>query len=403
MKRLVIIASHPIQYYAPWFRFLHQQKDLQVEVLYLWNTIAAEYKDKDFDRSLLWDVDLLEGYSSRFIQNRSPNPGTHYWGGLDNPTLLKEVVQLRPTVVLMTTLFNKSPLHFALRWNRTLAPLLFRGDSHLIGQEFNVASPKALFKRLLFSRLNAVLPVGKANSDYFSAHGVSQNKQFFVPHAIDSARFLVAKPTAEIEAAAWRSRLGISKDAFVFLFVGKYIQKKRPDLLLAAYKEFISRLSLEEHQRVALIFCGSGEMEAELKSKASSLPGVHFLGFQNQQIMPTVYCLANLLVLPSQGPSETWGLCVNEAMTLGRPALVSSHVGCQRDLVEDKITGLVFRARDVLALAKELEWSYHNQSNVIQFSVSAEKRIQGYNYEAATYGLQLALQQTTSLRNGFFT
>jgi len=58
--------------------------------------------------------------------------------------------------------------------------------------------------------------------------------------------------------------------------------------------------------------------------------------------MPLVYRLADIFVLPSKGPGETWGLAVNEAMACKRPVIVSSKCGCAPDLVEENLTGWVF-------------------------------------------------------------
>ncbi len=91
-----------------------------------------------------------------------------------------------------------------------------------------------------------------------------------------------------------------------------------------------------------------------LRASAVGVPHVYFAGFQNQSQMPRTYAAGDLLVLPSHGGGETWGLCVNEAMCLGRPAIVSNHVGCGPDLIRPGETGWVFEAGRVDALAAAL-------------------------------------------------
>ena len=70
------------------------------------------------------------------------------------------------------------------------------------------------------------------------------------------------------------------------------------------------------------------------------------MDFQNQSEMPKVYHSCDVLVLPSQGPGETWGLAVNEAMASGKAVLVSDKCGCYPDLVQDNINGFVFKSND---------------------------------------------------------
>ena len=69
--------------------------------------------------------------------------------------------------------------------------------------------------------------------------------------------------------------------------------------------------------------------------------------------MPVAYRLGDVVVLPSRGPGETWGLAVNEAMACGRPAVVSDRVGCAPDLIQPD-TGRVVPVGDADALAVAL-------------------------------------------------
>jgi glycosyltransferase involved in cell wall biosynthesis len=72
-----------------------------------------------------------------------------------------------------------------------------------------------------------------------------------------------------------------------------------------------------------------------------------------------VYRLGDVFVLPSQGPEETWGLALNEAMASGRPVIASTKVGGARDLVISNENGWTFDSgdlgglRNVLLLAVE--------------------------------------------------
>ncbi len=68
-------------------------------------------------------------------------------------------------------------------------------------------------------------------------------------------------------------------------------------------------------------FVGNGILEKEMKSAAAD--NVLFMPFQNQSQIPSIYHAANIFVLPSQGPGETWGLAVNEAMACGKAILIS--------------------------------------------------------------------------------
>jgi len=102
-----------------------------------------------------------------------------------------------------------------------------------------------------------------------------------------------------------------------------------------------------------LIYVGSGVLEIELKERFDSNPNFHFVGFQNQSIIPIWYRVGNVLCLPSK--SETWGLAVNEALACGCKVIVSDRVGCAEDLVNQKSHGAVFRWNEAQSLHNALK------------------------------------------------
>ena len=113
-----------------------------------------------------------------------------------------------------------------------------------------------------------------------------------------------------------------------------------------------------------LIFVGKGILEDVLQQKAAGDSRILFLGFQNQQQMPVVYRLANVFVLPSKGPGETWGLSVNEALACDRPVLVSNKCGCAADLVVPGTNGLIFEAGDIGSLKTSMKKTVDMQYSV---------------------------------------
>jgi glycosyltransferase involved in cell wall biosynthesis len=244
----------------------------------------------------------------------------------------------------------------------------------------------------MFRRFAACLYVGAANYHYFRYHGVPSERLFFAPHAVDSNLFNADNPEIAAQAAIWRRELGTSPDTLVILFAGKLEEKKRPLDLLEAFRALNRR-------DVILLFVGSGPLEQELRSRAASMGNVRFAPFQNQTLMPRTYAAANLFVLPSFGPSETWGLAVNEAMSMAVPVVVSSHVGCAEDLVAAQQTGLVFEAGDRAALTQSLSEALSDRTRLRDWGAAGRKAIQAWNYERATAGLFEALNGLNGATN----
>jgi glycosyltransferase involved in cell wall biosynthesis len=388
LPRLAIVLSHPTQYYSPWFRWLRRHTPLEFRVFYLWEFGVTIRHDPKFGTAFRWDVDLLSGYDCEFVPNIARAPGAETFGGFNNPALAMQLSAWRPNALLLFGYKWASHLRAIAwaRWHRV--PLLFRGDSHLLGRGLPPAATR-LVLRTLFRQFAAVTYVGAANRDYFTALGVPGDRLFFAPHSVDHELFNAATSPAREATAALRSQLGLAPATSVVLFAGKFVASKQPRELLEAF------LALARTD-TALVFVGDGPEKNALVALAAAAPTgrVHFLPFANQTEMPVRYLLASLFVLPSRGHYETWGLAVNEAMHLGVPTLVSDLVGCQRDLVTDGETGWVFRANDSHAIREKLATALAALADPaarqrIRGNVAA--RIAGYTYQQTTDGLLAAL------------
>jgi glycosyltransferase involved in cell wall biosynthesis len=385
MKKLAIITSHPIQYYAPWFRYLTGDKDCSTKVFYLWDFGINQQIDAGFQQPIQWDIPLLTGYDYEFVPNVSSNPGTHHFWGLQNPSLLERISIYNPDAILLMSYNYASVYDFLWRWKPHEAPLLFRGDSHRILPRTGVkAWLRQQFISLIYRRFAACLYVGKANYGYFCEHGVPPQNLFFAPHAVDNDRFFTQAEEANHQAILWKQELGIPKAHSVILFAGKFIPKKRPTDLLQAFLQ-------ANLPQTSLLFVGAGELENELHSQAAEHPHIYFAPFQNQTLMPRTYAAADLVVLPSYGSGETWGLAINEAMCMSRPVIASTHIGCAPDLIHPHRNGLIFPAGDVSALTACLKEAFSDRERLKIWGEESRKIVGNYSYKQTTQGLREAL------------
>lgn len=387
--RLAVVLSHPTQYYSPWFRWVQAHTGITLRVFYLWDFGIAAQRDPQFQTSFRWDVDLLSGYDSEFVPNIAKDRGTHHVRGLDNPDLTARLAAWSPSAILMFGYKWLSHLRTIAWARRQHLPLIFRGDSHLLGRgTMPLLSRVGL--RILYRQFAAFLPVGAANRAYFTALGVPARKLFFAPHTVNTTHFDPSRSEDRAAAARLRQQLGLGPTTRVVLFAGKFVPEKQPLELLSAFTGL-------RPANTALVFVGDGPEKSRLLEAARSAAAssaIHFLPFANQSEMPSRYLLADLFVLPSRGHYETWGLAVNEAMHMGVPALVSDLVGCQEDLVEPGKTGWVFRATDPADLQTQLRLALSvladaNRSTVLHEQV--RQRIAGYTYAQTTAGLTAAL------------
>jgi len=390
--RVAVVLSHPTQYYSPWFRWMRSHTALQFKVFYLWDFGVSKRRDPQFGTSFEWDVDLLSGYESEMVPNLAKRPGAEHFFGFKNPGLIGRLDEWRPDALLLFGYKWASHLR-VVRWARARGvPILFRGDSHLLGR----GRPRAHVRfalRLLFSRFASFLYTGAANREYFETFGVPEKKLFFAPHSVNAELFNDKDPRHRAASEKLRAQLEIAPAARIVLFAGKFLTAKQPVELLEAF------LSADT-ENTFLVFVGDGPEKGRLQAIAGDrgfprgTGRVRFLPFANQSEMPSRYMLADLFVLPSRGVYETWGLAVNEAMQMGVPCLVSDRVGCQRDLVTPGETGWVFASGDAGALGRSLSQALtdlRSPARRDEIRRSVEHRIAGYSYPRTTEGLLAAL------------
>lgn len=341
VKKLAIVTSHPIQYHAPLFRLMHQRENISVKVFYSWGLGGMENKyDPGFDKVVEWDIPLLEGYDYEFLHNISQEPGSHHFRGIINPDIVQRIQAWNANAVLVFGWSFCSHLK-VMRYFKGKIPVFFRGDSTLLDEPEGFHFKKILRKVYLqwvYRHVDKVFYVGHCNKAYFKKFGIKESQLFFAPHAIDNERFMDKDGSAERSAAVWRNKLCIPSMANVILYAGKFEPLKNPLLLLNAFKEL-------QYPNLHLVMIGNGVLEKELKQNADKIPNIHFLDFQNQQLMPVIHRIGDVFVLPSN--SETWGLSVNEAMASGRPVIVSDKCGCAANLIHSGKNGYVFKAGDM--------------------------------------------------------
>lgn len=411
-KKLAIIVTHPIQYYSPLFRKISESGQIELQVFYTWSQAQGKKYDPGFGKEVDWDIPLLEGYNYTFIKNVSKKPGSNHFYGIDNPTLIKEIENWKADAVFVIGWNFKSHLK-AMRYFKGKIPVYFRGDSTLLDETPGIRKYlRRMFLKWVYSYVDCAFYVGTRNKVYFLAHGLKEDQLIFAPHSIDNERFYDKDGIYKQKAFEWRRSLGIDDDDFVFLFAGKLEPKKNPMLLLNAFLELylsseISPFISQDNPKAHLIFVGNGILENELKNyvtlslskgERSLLKGnIHFLPFQNQSVMPIVYRLGNVFVLPSQGPGETWGLAVNEAMACGLPVIVSDKVGCAIDLIDEGKNGYIFKSNNQTELSNRMQdclnaWM-NDRNKFFEMGLNSLEKINNYSMDVLTENIIYTIKE----------
>lgn len=382
MKKLAIVTTHPVQYNAPWFRLLARRMNVDLHVFYTWSqSVSGAKYDPDFQRNIEWDIPLLDGYNYSFVHNSSKDPGSHHFNGIINPTLKKDLLDWNPDSILFIGWSFRSHLS-CMRYFKNRKQVLFRGDSTLIDESPGLKRMlRRIFLRWVYKSVDKVLPVGTSNRGYFEALGISAEQMVTAYHAIDNLRFSAPDNRCESELRVLRQRSGIESSSFVILFAGKLEPKKNPSFLLQ-----LARLLPDNNYTFLIV--GNGKMESDLKTQAAGDPRIKFLDFQNQSVMPLIYQLATVFILPSTGPGETWGLAANEAMAAGKPVILSSKAGGSCDLVKDN--GLIFEPSDLDGVARFIRKLSSTPSLTMELGQNSMRHIQEFNFEQIAKAVEKA-------------
>lgn len=239
-------------------------------------------------------------------------------------------------------------------------------------------------KKNIYKNVNAVFCPAPEWDETFRYFGFEKEQIFYGVNVVDND-FWSEKDSDIFE---------IELPEKFFLSVGRMIPRKNFINLLAAYKEYKSKVD----DPLSLIIVGDGPERNNIKKflENSTLTNwVHLFPFQSQERLRKFYQKAKFFVLASK--NEPWGLVVNEAMAAGLPVLVSNEVGCAKTLVAEGENGFNFSPEKSVELANILiklhsisddqlkEMGKHSQKIIANWSI---ERFNSGLYEAIQFALK---------------
>ncbi len=159
-------------------------------------------------------------------------------------------------------------------------------------------------------------------------------------------------PTVISDKELLRKQFNMSKDAFVFVFIGRIAKEKGIEELVSAFE----KLDVSYPQKnIKLVLIGKLERHYGLLNKTTeekifNHKGIQALG-RFDDVRP-FYKMADLFVLPSY--REGFPNAVLEAGAMGLPSIVTNINGCN-EIIENNMNGLIItpKNQDDLYIAME--------------------------------------------------
>ncbi len=393
-KRVLVISTHPIQYHVSLFSYLSIESNFELCVFYTLGKEKNSITENDFGIIENWNLDLYNGYKFVYITNISIRPSSRKFWGIQNPELLTRATEYNPDIIVVYGWKYFSHLRL-MTFFKGKTTIVFRGDSTTIDDKksFIGSRFRYIILNIIYRYIDYAFSPGKESDKYFKKSGLKDNQIIRVEHAIDVNRFISNTTEEKMGISYVKYLYNIHDGQTVFLFAGKFIDKKNPFLLINAFLEI-----LRMGKDVQLLLVGDGRLKGKILSWIQTLEydvssKIHIIPFKDQKELKLFYKAASVYVLPSQGPNETWGLSVNEALACGIPVLVSDKCGCANDLVIDGINGHIFESNNLQDLTDQMI-KFCSTNHIKSLVSNINKTIENYSYKSFKLALdQLVLEK----------
>ncbi len=183
----------------------------------------------------------------------------------------------------------------------------------------------------------------------------------------------------------------------VVIYVGRFTEVKRLDLLIRAFARVQERL--EEPAGLVLVGGHPGEWEGEHPAEIVSrlgVPQVFLAGWHTHEELPDFFAAAEVVVLTSE--REQFGQAIVEGMACGLPAVATRALGPEA-IIDDGETGWLVEHDDDNALAAALTEAVQDKDERERRGHLARVAVrERYSWSAASQQLGTVLEEVAGSR-----
>lgn len=374
MKEITFFASHPIQYQSALFRALSENCEFKVIYLSDHGRDGTVGYDVQFDKNISWGLNHQNGFHFEYLSFGQSLTG--FFSPFISPFRLFKIVNAQSGIVIIHG-WNRISLGFLVFFSALLRKrfIVRSENNNKLRRGFFKNYFSYFFLNFLALRGCCFWTIGWANRSYYEKYMLCKPKYLTDYYSVDSSWW------ADLD------RENYSDGIIRFVFVGKFIEKKRPLRIIDHFSKIVS----QEKIKAKLTMCGSGILKEKVGMYVEKMgigESVSLMGFCDQPRVRQVLAGSHYLILDSE-PSETWGLVVNEAIACGVFPLIGPDVGCRED-----VFGLILKGLDledelplVLSLDIVQQFSYFRRrefagclqavSNTLSSDLSSSRLLKG--------------------------
>jgi len=204
---------------------------------------------------------------------------------------------------------------------------------------------RALISIAFIRKLDGVIGYSTKAARHYIAAGVPPNRVFVACNSTDTKESEYYLSKLEFDSnwpKSWRESLRLNPELPIVLSVGRLIGEKKIDALIRACAPLFDRCQL--------LIIGDGPLRSQLELEASLFHDrIRFVGHQTGETLAKSFIASDIFVLPGSG-----GLAVHQAMSYGKPVIVSFGDGTETDLVREGVNGFFFEPGNVKQLTARL-------------------------------------------------
>jgi len=192
-------------------------------------------------------------------------------------------------------------------------------------------------------------------------YGISEDKIYFVPNAIDTKRFDGMK----------RPLQDLNNDKnFKVLFLGRLVEFKNPTLFVRAMPKI-----LQKNSDISFYIAGDGPLRTEVEKLVDELNierNVKMLGTLDYALMPGLLSSVDVATFLSE--IENFGTAMMESMSSER-AIIATNVGCIDEAIDNNHSGILIDnnpeslAKAILKLVSNKEMCHTLGKNARKFII----------------------------------
>jgi glycosyltransferase involved in cell wall biosynthesis len=182
-----------------------------------------------------------------------------------------------------------------------------------------------------------------------------------IPSAVDIKEF-----NPNVDGNDIREKYNL--DGNVVLFVGRLVEHKGLEYLIRSARSVDAKY----------LIVGEGELRRKFEEEVKNLglsDKIIFTGKVSSTELPKYYAASNVFVLPSVARLEAFGLVIAEAMSCGKPVIVSDIPGV-RELITDNVEGVLVPPMDEKVLSEKINILLSNPEMRKRMGESGRKKVE---------------------------